>query len=61
MFIKKLIDYIVQNGYIENVSELMKPPFDKPQRFINLFDGSKQRQIRDLVAQIKDNAVRIVG
>ena len=61
VFIRKLIDYIVQNGYIENVSELMKPPFDKPQRFINLFDGSKQRQIRDLVVQIRDNAVRIVG
>ena len=61
VFIKKLIDYIVQNGYIENVSELMKPPFDKPQRFINLFDASKQKQIVGLVEQIKDNAVRIVG
>jgi Type I site-specific restriction-modification system, R (restriction) subunit and related helicases len=30
-FVKKVIDYIVQNGYIENVSELMKPPFDKTQ------------------------------
>ena len=61
VFIKKLIDYIVQNGYIENVSVLMNPPFDKQQGFINLFDGSKQRQIRDLVAQIRDNAIRIVG
>jgi len=61
VFVKKVIDYIVQNGYIENVSELMKPPFDKPQRFINLFDSSKQKQIFDVVKQIKDNAVRIVG
>ncbi|NLK52581.1 MAG: DEAD/DEAH box helicase family protein, partial [Syntrophomonadaceae bacterium] len=61
VFVKKVIDYIVQNGYIENVSELMKPPFDKPQSFIKLFDGSKQKQMVDLVKKIKDNAVKIVG
>ncbi len=41
VFVKKVIDYIVQNGYIDNVAELTKPPFDKPQSFIKLFDGSK--------------------
>lgn len=61
VFVKKVIDYIVQNGYIENVSELVKPPFDKPQSFVKLFDGTKQKQIVELVAQIKENAVRIVG
>ena len=61
VFVKKVIDYIVQNGYIENVSELMKPPFDKPQSFIKLFDGSKQKQIVELVTMIKENAVKIVG
>jgi len=61
VFVKKVIDYIAQNGYIENISELMKPPFDKPKRFINLFDASKQKQIIDVVGLIKDNAVRIVG
>lgn len=61
VFVKKVIDYIVQNGYIENVSELMKPPFDKPQSFIKLFDGSKQKQIVDLVVTIKENAVKTVG
>lgn len=61
VFVKKVIDYIVQNGYIENVSELMKPPFDKPQSFIKLFDGSKQKQIVELVTKIKENAVKIVG
>lgn len=60
-FVKKVIDYIVQNGYIENVSELMKPPFDKPQSLIKLFEGKKQKQIVDVVTQIKDNAVKIVG
>jgi type I restriction enzyme R subunit len=61
VFVKKVIDYIVQNGYIENVSALMKPPFDKPQSFIKLFDGSKQKQIVEAVNQVKDNAVKIVG
>ncbi len=61
VFVKKVIDYIVQNGYVENVSELMKPPFDKPQSFIKLFGGSKQKQIVKLVTQIKENAVRIMA
>jgi type I restriction enzyme R subunit len=61
VFVKKVIDYIVQNGYIENVSELTKPPFDKPLSFIKLFDGSKQRQILQLVTKIKENAVHVVG
>lgn len=61
VFVKKVIDYIVQNGYIENVTELTKPPFDKPQSFIKLFDSSKQKRIVELVSRIKENAVRIVG
>jgi type I restriction enzyme R subunit len=61
VFVKKVIDYIVQNGYIENVSELMKPPFDKPQSFIKLFDELKQKRIVEAVTKIKENAVKIVG
>ena len=61
VFVKKIIDYIVQNGYIENLSELTKPPFDKPQSFTRLFEGSKQKQIRDAILQIRDNAIKIVG
>ena len=59
--VKKIIDYIVQNGYIENVSELMKPPFDKPQSFIKLFDGAKQKKLVEGVTKIKENAVKIVS
>lgn len=61
VFIKKVIDYIVQNGYIENVTELTKPPFDKPQNFVKLFDGTKQKQLVELVSQIRENAVKIIG
>lgn len=61
VFVKKIIDYVVENGYIENISALMKPPFDRPQSFTKLFDSSKQKQIVKTVTQIKDNAVKIVG
>lgn len=61
VFVKKVIDYIVQNGYIDNVAELTKPPFDKPQSFIKLFDGAKQRRLVETVTQIKENAVKILG
>ncbi|WP_263364568.1 type I restriction-modification enzyme R subunit C-terminal domain-containing protein [Paenibacillus arenilitoris] len=60
VFVKKVIDYIVQNGYIENVAELTKPPFDKPQSFIKLFDGSKQKRLVETVNQIKENAVKVL-
>lgn len=61
VFVKKVIDYIVQNGYIDNVTELTKPPFDKPQSLVKLFDGTKQRRLVEAVTQIKENAVRVIG
>jgi type I restriction enzyme R subunit len=61
VFVKKVIDYIVQNGYIENVSELMKPPFDRPQTLMQLFDSTKQIKIVETIKLIKENAVKIVG
>ncbi|WEK55461.1 MAG: DEAD/DEAH box helicase family protein [Candidatus Cohnella colombiensis] len=60
VFVKKVIDYIVQNGYIDHVSELTKPPFDKPQSFIKLFDGTKQRRLVEMITKIKENAVKII-
>lgn len=59
VFVHKVIDYVVQNGYIENVTELMKPPFDKPQSFGKLFDLSKQQRLVEIVKGVKENAVRI--
>ncbi|MDU2064747.1 MAG: DEAD/DEAH box helicase family protein [Sporomusaceae bacterium] len=60
VFVNKIIDYIVRNGYVENMAELMKPPFDKPVSFIKIFDKTKQQRIVELVAGIKENAVRVV-
>ncbi|UWG96520.1 hypothetical protein LPY66_16740 [Dehalobacter sp. DCM] len=61
VFVKKIVNHIVQNGYIESVSELMKPPFDKPQSFIKLFDSAKQKLIVEAVTSIKDNAIKVIG
>jgi type I restriction enzyme R subunit len=61
VFVRKLIDYIAENGYIEATFVLMKPPFDRPQSFIKLFDGTKQKQLVELVDAVRENAVRVVG
>ena len=61
VFVKKVIDYIVQNGYIDNPADLMKPPFDKPQSLMKLFDTAKQKKLISVINSIKDNAVKIVG
>lgn len=59
VFVNKVIDYVEQNGYLENVTELMKPPFDKPLSFGKLFDASKQQQLVAIVKEVKENAVSV--
>jgi type I restriction enzyme R subunit len=57
VFIRKIIDYIMQNGYIENAAKLLDPPVDKPAGFIKLFDGKGQKRIVELLEQVKSNAI----
>lgn len=59
VFVNKVIDYVEQNGYIENITELMKPPFDKPLSFGKLFDATRQQQLVAIVNEVKENAVRV--
>ena len=59
VFIRKVIDYIVQNGCVENTSELLKPPFDKPASFIKLFDAANQKRVVDLLEQVRNNALAV--
>ncbi len=56
-FIHKIILYIENNGYIEDIKILMKPPFDKPYGFIKIFDVQTQKDIIKIVESIKNNAV----
>lgn len=61
VFVNKVIDYIEQNGYVENLAELTKPPFDKPQSFIKLFDADKQKKFVHIINEVKDNATKIIS
>lgn len=60
VFVNKIIDYIVENGYIEDVSELTKPPFDKPQNFIKLFNKVSMLELTKIINDVRDNAVKVV-
>ena len=60
-FVKKIINHIELNGYMENVSELTKPPFDKPIGFVKLFDAKTRTALMAAINQIRDNAVRIAA
>ena len=60
-FVHKVIQHIEQNGYMESVVALRKPPFDKPVSFIKLFDADKQEQLVQLINSVKDNATHVVA
>ena len=60
-FVKKVIQYLEQNGYMENVTELSKPPFDKPFGFIQLFDAKARTALMETINRVRNNAVEIVA
>ena len=60
-FVNKIINHIEQNGYMEEVADLMKPPFDKPISFIKMFDKDTRTEIVDVINEIKENAVKVIA
>ena len=58
-FVHKIINHIEQNGYMESVAMLTKPPFDKPLPFTRLFDKKTQMQLMAAINKVKDNATTI--
>ena len=60
-FVRKIINHIEQNGYMENVAELQKPPFDKPVAFIKMFDAKTRAALIQTINEIKENAVKVVA
>lgn len=60
-FVNKIINHIELNGYMENVAELTKPPFDKPISFIKLFDAKTRNELIEAINQIRENAVQIAA
>lgn len=59
-FIHKIITYIEQNGYMEN-DWFKKAPFDRPTKFIKLFDRDKCQEIAQIIKSIKENATQITA
>lgn len=55
-FVKKIILYIEQNGYIEDLSVLRKPPFDKPTKLFD-FDSVQQKNLIFAINSVKNNAI----
>ena len=60
-FVHKIINHIEQNGYMENITDLQKPPFDKPTSFIKLFDPKKQVALVKTIQSITENATEILA
>lgn len=58
-FVQKIINHIEQNGYMESINDLQKPPFDKPVSFIKMFDVEKREAIIKTINEIKQNALAI--
>ncbi len=58
-YVIKIINYIENNGYMENAAVLQKPPFDKPASFTRLFDSRKRMEIMTAIKDVTENALRI--
>lgn len=54
-FVRKVVDYVVENGYMEPVA-LTQPPFDRPQSFVRMFTTEQQMSLVAIISRIKSNA-----
>lgn len=57
-FMNQLIHYLTQNGYVDKMTDLRGPPFDKPKNFFDLFDKEERAELAALITQFKDNVIR---
>ena len=60
-FVHKIINHMEQNGYMENVAVLQKPPFDKPISFLKLFDAKTRTALMKAINDVRENAVTVAG
>ena len=52
-FIEQVVDYVVENGYINNVLDLMKAPY----KFSTIFTREEQIKFVNVINSIKSNAL----
>ena len=60
-FIHKIINHTEPYGYMESVTDLQKPPFDKPASFINLFDRQRRQKLISILDRIKENTTETIA
>lgn len=60
-FMEKVINYVEEHGYINDVSDLLNPPFDIPFNFIKIFDVKKQLLLKKTLEDIKQNAIKTIA
>lgn len=54
-FVHKVVNYVVENGYMD-LNALGRPPFDRPQPFVRLFNTKQQTGLVAIINKIKTNA-----
>ena len=60
-FLNKIIRHVELNGYMDDVGDLLKPPFDKPISFMKMFDKNTRNGIVKKLNEIKENAVDVIA
>lgn len=60
-FVYKIINHMEQNGYMENIMDLQKPPFDKPVPFIKMFDAKTRASLIAAINDIREHAVPVMA
>lgn len=55
-FVQLVIAHIEQNGYMENPTMLLKPPFDRPIAFGKLFGPEQRQRLLAIVKKVRENA-----
>lgn len=56
-FVKRVVEYVVDNGYMEAQDLVKNPRFTRPQSFTRLFSSQQQMDLVAIVKSIKENAV----
>lgn len=55
-FVNQIVEYIVQNGLMKDLSVLQKPPFTDLGSIFQVFDAGNWKKIREIIQKINANA-----
>ena len=58
-FVRKIINHIEVNGYIDSLTDLQKPPFDRPVSFNRMFDAKTREGLLVTIRNINENAIKV--